>query len=500
MTAHIVGIDLGTTFSSLVRLDEMGRPEVLKNAEGSELTPSAVYLGHDATLAGQPALERGRDDPDRLVENAKRYIGTRSKGWTIAGRVYSPVAVSTILLRKLKADAEQQIGPISRAVLTVPAHFNTLQRQLTVQAGQDAGLDVIGLVNEPVAAALCYILGDQGLAYTSLAEDQKILVFDLGGGTFDLSLVHYNPEKIIVLAASGDLALGGIDWNQRLIDSLIERFRASHGFDLRQSKKFMRRLMEQVERAKRDLSDPGEFGTTIAIRFQKMGETFRLLRSEFEEMTKDLVERTGRLTEGLLRTAGFHWHQLNQVLPVGGSTRMPMIRNMIRAMCQRFMPAGFEPSYKLSPDLAVAQGAALFAGLLTAKEHGYTTSADQLQTFNPRSLGLVVRDEADQRINHILIPAHTPLPASAAVTVGTIKENQQKVTRRIVEGEDVHFKGDEIILQCVLDQLPEGLPKESAFDVDLTYEANGLLQVIGKHRASGRLVATTLERAEGPPS
>jgi molecular chaperone DnaK len=496
MKAHTVGIDLGTSYSSLARINDQGAPEVLCDGDGENMTPSAVFVG-DEIVVGRKALELGREAPERLIEHAKRYLGA-PRGWEIDGVVYTPVDVSAFILAKLKEDAERQFGPIGRALLTVPVHFSAYQRKLTVEAACQAKLELLGLANEPSAAALTYILGEHGLAYTGLADERTLLVYDLGGGTFDLSLVHYGEEGITVRAATGDLQLGGIDWNQRLVDVVADQFRGQHGTEPRQNTKLMRQLIELIEEAKRTLSNPSKSATQITITYQGRQEVIHLTRDEFEFLTDDLVARTEKLTAGLLKSAGVHWHRLDQLLPVGGATRMPMIRRLLERMCDRFMPRGFRPNYQLSPDLAVAQGAALYARLMEGDDPsplglgGRGLHELVPEIASPRSVALVVRDGTGQRVKHVLVPRGRRLPVTARVVVGTVSANQSRINLRIVEADDESGVEDGIICRCAIADLPEGLPEESLFDVELTYEPSGLLQVIAKHRDSGRLATASL--------
>ena len=498
-TKNVVGIDLGTCFSSIARLDQFGRPEVLPNAEGEQMTPSAVYFGEDGPVIGKEALKSGSDDPERLIENAKRFIGSSFRGWTIDGSLISPIDVTAHILRKLKTEAEEQIGPTEGAVISVPVHFNIQQRELMILAAKRAGFSVLGLVNEPVAGALTFILGEQGLAYAALADEQTILVYDLGGGTFDLSIVHYSEEGIDVKAATGEMKLGGIDWNQRLVDLIAQRFWDKRGYDIRRDPKMLRKLAENIEDAKRSLSNPKKPWTSVSIRYEGYAESFKITREEFEEISKDLVERTRRLTDCLVRSTVRRWDLLNQVLPVGGATRMPMIREAIRQMCVKTMGEvfGLEPNYRLSPDLAIAQGAALYAGLLAGDGPAGTQWAKQ--TYVPKmisshGIGLAVRNKDGNRVNHILIPAGSRLPAFVTVGVETVKSHQDRISLKIVEAEGEKFREEDVLLRCEINNLPPDLPEGSGFDVDLTCEPSGLLQVVAKHRDTGRIATARLMR------
>jgi molecular chaperone DnaK len=502
---NVVGIDLGTSFSSIARLDSHGRPVVLQNAEGEQMTPSVVYFGDEGVIVGSEALHSGSDDPERLIENSKRQLGTGFLGWEIDEVFYSPVDIAAYLLGKLKNDAEEQIGEIDGAVISVPVHFGIQQRELTIEAAKNAGLHVLGLVNEPVAAGLTFILGENGLAYVSLADEQTILVYDLGGGTFDLSIVHYSEAGIEVKAATGDMKLGGIDWNARLIDIIAQRFWDLRGYDVRRDAKMLRKLSENIETAKRSLSNPNKSAANVTIAYEGYKESFKVTRDEFEKATPDLVEKTRVLTEGLVKGSVGRWDKLQQVLPVGGATRMPMIRECIRKMCLKTMGEvfGLEPNYRLSPDLAIAQGAALYAGLLAGLGPTDTTWAKQTylpKMVSARGLGMAVRNRDGARVNHILIPANSALPASVTVGVETIRQDQQRIALKIVEAEDEHFRPEDVLLRCEIANLPANLPEGSAFDVTMTYEPSGLLQVTAVHRDSGRIATAMLKRDAAVPA
>ncbi len=496
--SNVVGIDLGTSFSSIARLDSFGRPEVLANAEGEQMTPSVIYYGQDGILIGKEALKSGSEDPERLVENAKRVLGS-STVWRIDGEVRTPFESAVHILNKLKTEAEEQIGAIDGAVISVPVHFNIQQRKLTLKAAQRIGLKMLGLVNEPVAAALTFILGEHGLVYATLADEQTILVYDLGGGTFDLSIVHYSDQGIEVKAAAGDMKLGGIDWNKRLIDLIAQRFWDKRGYDIRRDPKMLRRLSDNIEESKRSLSNPKKPWSNVTIRYEGYNESFKITREEFEEVSRDLVERTRVLTDNLVRSSVRRWDLLNQVLPVGGATRMPMIREAIRQMCLKTMGEvfGLEPNYRLSPDVAIAQGAALYAGLLAGDGPDGTEWAKRTyvpKMISSRGLGLAVRDDTGERVNHILIPSGSTLPTTVSVGVETVSDNQERISLKIVEAEDQQFREEDILLRCEIADLPANLPEGSAFDVELTCETNGLLQVVARHRETGLMATARLKR------
>jgi molecular chaperone DnaK len=436
--------------------------------------------------------------PERMVDNAKRFMGEKDHVWEIDGVFYTPVDISAFVLRKLKEDTERHLnGPIDQAILTVPAHFTAHQRQQTMEAGRQAGLHVRDIVNEPVAASLAYILGKEGLAYAGLADDRTVLVYDLGGGTFDLSLVRYNQDQVRVLAAGGDMRLGGIDWNRRIVDHLAEQFRRVHPVDLRNDRRGMRQLLTLAEEFKRSLTNSRKAEGLVHWKGQEL--EVRVSRDEFERWTRDLTERTRMLTEQLLKRAGLHWLRIDLVLPVGGATRMPMIRDIIKAMTQDVVAV-----HELPPDLAIAQGAALYGGVVNHQLLEETAVSERavkgplpskVTNISSHSLGLIVLTDRGQRINHVLIPRHSPLPFSASVAVGTVVHNQSRIKLRIVEGDQQVYQPGSEICQCVIDNLPPGLPESSLFDVDLLFDTNGLLHVNAKHRDSGLLSTVIVQRA-----
>lgn len=336
---NVVGIDLGTTYSAIARLDRYGQPIAIANAEGEFSTPSVVHFSDEGPVVGTPALRSTVLDSHRTVQNAKRDLGLPNAGWTIDGKRYTPVDVSSLVLRKLKEDAQEQIGPITYAVITVPAHFDAYRRQLTIQAAEQAGITVLDLVNEPVAAALCFVLGEEGMIVQELADDQMVLVYDLGGGTFDLSLVQYDPKNVRVLATSGDLRLGGVDWNDCLMRHLIGEYKKKFGDDLNEHRRLLQDLALDVEQAKRDLSNPKRKEVNFTVHGPSGDMDRTVTVEQFEALTGELVERTRSITKRLLEHTETRWAQINTILSVGGATRMPMIRKMLRTL------SGVTPNY-----------------------------------------------------------------------------------------------------------------------------------------------------------
>jgi molecular chaperone DnaK len=498
----LVGIDLGTSYSALSCLDQDFEARPVTNKEGEIKTPSVVYFAKEGAglIVGTNALAPGYNNPERFVAQAKRCMGERSVFWEIDGVFYSPVDISAYILGKLIRDAEKELGPIERAVITVPAHFNDIQRKMTKRAGEQAGLKAVHLLNEPVAAALCFALGMGGKEMLYLRRACTVLIYDLGGGTFDLSLVRFDQTQLRVLATAGHLRLGGLDWDQRLLDQFVRSFKIMHGTDLADPKhhRSLRRLSREIESAKRRLSDTEIAETEVFFQHAGYETEYRVNRREFEQETADLVERTRALAEELIKSAGVSWREVDAVIPVGGSTRMPMIQRLI----ERFSGRG-PRICPLSPDLAVSMGAALYAGMtqrgrLESFEHpqakalaGYSTTA-----VSPRTLGLLVSDPKGKRVVQPLIPRNTSLPVVARLAVTTSHRGQSTASLKIVETEPGR-EGHSLLCVCRIRDLPPDLPAGSILDVELTYDAQGLLQLNARHRDSGLLATITAQYEVG---
>ncbi len=369
---HAVGIDLGTTYSCLSYLTRQGEPVTLPNAEGELSTPSVVFFDGDEVVVGTEALRNAVAQPDRVVQNAKRFMGDPHKSWVIDGRVYRPHDISALILRKMLQTAEEYVGPVKHAVVTVPAQFSDLQRQATIEAAHKAGLDRVDLINEPVAAALCHVLGTEGMWFSELADQQKIMVYDLGGGTFDLSLVSYAQNAVNVVASAGDLHLGGIDWNAALEKYACELFTREVPDDPRMDRQSMQALANDVELCKRSLSVRPRAALTVVHAGRQ--KSFPVTQQQFEELTAPLVRRTEEITIELVkaharrvtgqagRTAFTDdrpgWQAIDAVLVTGGASRMPMIRRMLQRI------SGTTLNSSLSPDQSISHGASYYAGML----------------------------------------------------------------------------------------------------------------------------------------
>ena len=500
LATHAVGIDLGTTYSCIAYLNERGEPVTLANLEGELCTPSVVLYEEGNEVVGTEALRNAIVFPDRVIQNAKRHMGD-AKTWTIDGKKLTPVDVSTAIIRKLLRDARRQIGNVERAVITVPAQFSDSQREQTVKAGMMAGLKHVDIINEPVAAALCYVLGKEGLWFSELAEEKRIVVYDLGGGTFDLSLVKYHKNEVRVLTSTGDLQLGGIDWNQALLNAVADQFTEEFGSDPRSDPESLQHLLLEVEQCKRSLTTRAK-GTVICQHAAKR-KTYQIDVEQFNQLTAHLVKRTEEITRQLLKE-DFKRGGMNvqtMLIPTGGSSRMPMVK----AMLHKLNGASIDAS--LSPDQAIAHGAAYYAGMLLSNQQFAHSILNpeatarlakvKQQSVTARGLGILVRNtKKNMREPHYMIEANTPLPASVTHTFGTVIPNQKRVMLRIVESgarAELPFLelGD-----CAIDGLPPNLPVDSFIAVTISYDESAKVHVSAKDVTSGKEATTQIIREE----
>jgi molecular chaperone DnaK len=470
-TPPAVGIDLGTTFSVISRLDDLGRPQTLINAEGDKITPSVVFFEGDANVVvGKEAAKALATDADQVAECAKRDLGQRFFHRPLGGRRYPPEALQAWVLNKMRIDAEKQIGPITKAVVTVPAYFDEVRRKATMDAGYIAGLEVMDIINEPTAAAVAF--GFQQGYMNPANKDQerkKILVYDLGGGTFDVTVMEIGGRDFNALATDGDVMLGGKDWDQRLVDFVAEEFIRKHGVDPREEPNSHGRLWRECEDAKRTLS--ARTKVNIACDYKGSAVRVEVSRQQFHDMTKDLLDRTSFTTRQTLQAAGLEWTDIDRVLLCGGSSRMPAVVEMLRQL------SGKEPDCSVSPDEAVAHGAALHAGLLLAFHAGKSPSFS-VRNVNSHSLGVVAMDAKTRRPrNAILIPRNTPLPVVARRVFKTQKASQKSILVQIVEGESLSPDDCSQLGKCSVRDLPPDLPAQTAIEVRFRYEENGRLAV-----------------------
>lgn len=487
-----VGIDLGTTFSVLAHLDASGRPVTVVNAEGERSTPSMVLFDGEEVIVGKEALKAFATESDRVADGAKRDMGRRVYHKMIGGKHYPPEVISAFILNKLRVDAAAQIGPFSKAVITVPAYFDEPRRKATQDAGYMAGLEVIDIVNEPTAAAIAFGV-QQG--FVRPGEDrtkpQTVLVYDLGGGTFDVTVMQIRGRRYVTLATDGDVQLGGYDWDQRLVDLVAEKFIRLRRVDPREDPATVGKLWRECEDAKRTLSTRPK--AIVPCDYRGFLERIEVTRAEFEEATLDLVDRTRFTMTQTLKAAGLDWSRLDRILLTGGSTRMPMVRNMVRQV------SGKEPDTSIAADEAVAHGAALRAGQILAASQGKRTLF-RIRNVNSHSLGVVGVDRlTGRKRNGILIPRNTPIPATARRTFRTRHANQRSILVEVVEGENPSPEECTRIGRCTIRKLPGNLPARSPVDVLFHYEPNGRLTVKVSVPNTTAQIETRFTRENGLP-
>ncbi|MDY0152130.1 MAG: Hsp70 family protein [Candidatus Cloacimonas sp.] len=464
----IVGIDLGTTYSSIAYINQHGKPEIITNREGERIMPSVVLFDGDSPIVGTIAKNSGSASPLNICQFVKRHMG--EKDWKFTDdndKEYTPEEVSALILKRLKDDAQTSLGfEINDAVITVPAYFNDAQRKSTQDAGKIAGLNVLRIINEPTAAALAYGI-DQSI-------EQTILVYDLGGGTFDVTIMRITGEEIEVIATGGDKNLGGYDWDNRIMVYLNEQFQNEGGSDLFEDLSLQHDLRDKAEIAKKTLSSRDSAKVFLSAAGKNV--SVNITREQFEEVTRDLLNRTESLMEITLEDANLTWTDIDKVLLVGGSTRMKCVPLLLERV------SGKKPSSELHPDEIVSIGAALLGGIIQKKENkGDITHLDGLPSMkitdvNSHSLGIVAVDmQTGKLFNSIVMPKDTTIPSKASSLFSTVQDNQSVIEVEVTEGEEmdldfVHKIGSGTI---TIPPYPKGSPVEVIFQ----YDNDGMIHV-----------------------
>lgn len=494
MDNNIYGIDLGTTNSSIA-IYENGEVRILKNIDGSEITPSVVFFtgidsdGNDETLVGIQAKNSAATAPGNIVQFIKRLMGKQGEAYNFrapSGKEYTPEMISALILKKICQDAEQYNGgtPVKDVVITVPAYFDDARRIATKQAGKIAGLNVIRVINEPTAAAIAFGLDS--------SQKGKVLVYDLGGGTFDVTIMNINDGEFDVIATGGDSQLGGVNFDQKIM-SIIMRKLAEQGSSVNdENDALMADIREKAEKTKIQLTGVEHSRPVFTIE----GNTYRIdiSRDEFESEADDLMQRTQIILEEVMREKGISWDEIDVVLAVGGSTKMPMVKRMLEAI------SGKQVSYKVDPDTAVAQGASIFASTLIPDisfsgnnelmPFNNITTAIAISDVTSQSLGVITVDGEDygKKVNTIIIPNNTKIPAKKSQTVYTMVDNQTQVMVEVTEGNDPELEYVNVIGSGILDIPP--YPKNSPVEVIYAYDADQTIYIEVIDKVSNKSLGT----------
>ncbi len=534
-----MGIDLGTTFSAIAYLGPNGQPRTIVSATGKETTPSVVLIRPDrSVIVGEDALAERSNTPDLVAVNFKRDMGERFYREPVGGRQFSPEALSALVLKKLARDARAVLSDVTGAVITVPAYFGDAKRKATQDAGKIAGLNVLDIINEPTAAALAnafrqYLAygGDRTrleIARIATRAPSTTLIFDLGGGTFDVTIIRIDSNDFEVVATGGEVRLGGVDFDQRILNYFCDEFHRRHGVDPRDTPESKEKIRARCEQAKIVLSD--EMQTTISGEHLGRQLTYPITRARFDSITADLLARAQLSTEMLLEDALLTWDKIDDVLLVGGSSRMPCVAQMLEKI------SGKQPDMAIAPDQIVAHGAAIHAAILQMADSAAVVAADQsrrlespaapqeayaqreeermqaifdepvrqaamsvkMTDVNSHALGVIVRSSREKRtVNSVIIPKNTPLPASRIKVFGTEAKNQRQVRIRVVEGDSRDPRGCTQIGECMIKSLPKGLPKGAPVEVSFKYDKSGRIHVRAVELSSRLSADVELHREYG---
>ena len=479
-----IGIDLGTTYSAIAYIDKDGRPVSLDNSVGEFLTPSCILFDAGEIIIGREASRASVVAPFSYAECFKREMGSEESLQPINNQQVPPEVLSALILKQLKSDAERVLGEITEAVVTVPAFFDERRRNSTKVAAAMAGLEVLAIINEPTAAAICYG-HNSGLNSAGNALHKKLLVYDLGGGTFDVSVVQVSGARFRTMATDGDVRLGGKDFDERIVDYIAEAFTNEHGLDPRSDAEDCAQLWLDAETLKKSLSERNSI--TTVCHHNGLRSRVELTRQTFENMTSDLLSRTEITTELVRKQANLEWGDLDHIIMVGGSSRMPMVTDLLLRL------TGKNLDRSASPDQAIAHGAAIYAALLSDSTH----KSDQILVtdVNSHSLGVIgVHAETGEKRVACMIPKNTPIPSTSKKSFKTATLGQGSVVVEVVEGESVNPANCIKIGQCIVSDLPADLPAGSVVELSFSYEKDGTLEVSARLPSARRSVNTQIKR------
>ena len=495
-----VGIDLGTTYSTLAMVNDEGEPTPIPNEDNDVETASLIVLAESKRVIVGPSRSRAAmEDPQNVVERIKRQMGVTHFKRTFDGQEITPEFISSLILRKLKQDAERRIGPIANAVVTVPYYFNDTRRKATQDAGKIAGLNVISIINEPTAAVLTYAWhrGELGRLAAAGEKPRRVLIFDLGGGTFDCTVVEYAGNHFKVLSTDGDVKLGGVDWNDRLADYICERFKEKHGIDPHDNPKTLQIIRNDCDIAKMTLTK--EESVVVPCRYEGKSLSVPITRKLFEELTFSLLQRTADTTEFVMEQADLEFSDLDTIVMSGGSTLMPQVPRMLEQI------SGIKPysDPKFDPYTAVARGAAIHAAILEARFNPDNKLNERVRKMlehvreddvNSHGLGIVMTGANQEASNHLMIKRNTTLPYSYTETFKTNRDNQERIIVQVLEGDAEDPRACSLLGKCCISSLPPNLPKGTPVEVTYSFDKSGRISVTAREMATNREAAIEIER------